>query len=401
MKKLLFLGGSDIQVPGIEFAKSLGYYIITCDYLPDNPGHKISDKYYDISTTDLEGILKIARKENIDGITAYASDPAALTASYVSEKMGLRGVPFESAKILSNKDDFRVFMEENGFRHPNFKKVTSVQDVKDFVGKHGKSIIKPVDSSGSKGITIIEHDSDIESIYKDSKQYTRNGRLVIEKFIEKLGDQICGDVVVLEGKLIFTGHGNVHFDKVCDPVTPCSITLPYNNDSTKVTELNNVLQEIFTKLNIEHGTFNIDAIIDTNGDVYVIEIGARNGGNLFTELIKKNSGFDIVKITLVSAVEKLTIKDLKEGYSTDDISPYCSHYVLHSKNNGILEEIDFNDEITENIFYHNVKVNNGDKVNKFNGSKDRLGLCLLEYKTYDEMMEKVSNFDKYVKIKLK
>ena len=55
MKKLLFLGGSDIQVPGIEFAKSLGYYIITCDYLPDNPGHKISDKYYDISTTDLEG----------------------------------------------------------------------------------------------------------------------------------------------------------------------------------------------------------------------------------------------------------------------------------------------------------------------------------------------------------
>jgi carbamoylphosphate synthase large subunit len=401
MKKLMFLGGSDIQVSGIEFAKSLGYYVITCDYLPDNPGHKISNKYYNVSTTDLEGVLEIARKENIDGITAYASDPAALTASYVSEKMGLRGVPFESAKILSNKDDFRVFMEENGFKHPNFKKVTSVQDVKDFVEKHGKSIIKPVDSSGSKGITIIESNSDIESIYKDSIQYTRNGRLVIEKFIEKLGDQICGDVVVLEGKLIFTGHGNVHFDEVCDPVTPCSITLPYNNDSTKVAELNNVLQDIFTKLNIEHGTFNIDAMIDSNGDVYVIEIGARNGGNLFTELIKKNSGFDIVKVTLVSAIENLTIKDLGEGYSSDEISPYCSHYVLHSKYDGVLEDIEFTEEITDNIFYRNVKVNKGDEVFKFTGSNKRMGLCLLEYDSYDDMIKKVSNFDKYVKIKLK
>lgn len=397
----MFLGGSDIQVPGIEFAKSLGYYVITCDYLPDNPGHKISDKYYDVSTTDLEGVLEIARKENIDGITAYASDPAALTASYVSEKMGLRGVPFKSAKILSNKDDFRFFMEENGFKHPNFKKVTSVQDVKDFVEKHGKSIIKPVDSSGSKGITIIEPNSDIELIYEESMKYTRNGRLVIEKFIEKSGDQICGDVVVLEGKLIFAGHGNVHFDKVCDPVTPCSITLPYNNDPTKVEELNKVLQEIFTKLNIEHGTFNVDALIDINDDVYVVEIGARNGGNLFTELIKKNSGFDIVKTTLVSAIEKLVITDLSEGYYNDEVSPYCSHYVLHSKHNGILKDIEFTDEIVDNIFYCNVKVNKGDEVSKFTGSNKRMGLCLLEYDSYDDMIEKVSNFDKYVKIKLK
>lgn len=401
MKKLLFLGGSDIQTPGINYAKLLGYYVITCDYLPNNPGHKFSDKYYNVSTTDLDAVLEIAKKENIDGITAYASDPAALTASYVSKEMGLRGVPFESAKILSNKDDFRVFMEENGFKHPSYKKVNSIQDVKDFVKEHGKSIIKPVDSSGSKGITIIETDSDVESIYEESMKYTRNGRLVIEKFIEKLGDQICGDVVVVEGKLVFAGHGNVHFDKVCDPVTPCSITLPYNNDVKKVEELNNILQDIFSKLNIEHGTFNIDALIDTNGDVYVVEIGARNGGNLFTELIKKNSGFDIVKATLVNAVENLTIKDLNKGYTDKNKTPYCSHYVIHSKHNGILEDIEFTDEISGNIFYSNLKVNKGDKVSKFTGSNKRMGLCLLEYESYDEMIEKVSNFDKYVKVKLK
>ena len=54
MKKLLFLGGSDIQIPGIKYAKSLGYYVITCDYLPNNPGHKVSDKYYDISKYSIQ-----------------------------------------------------------------------------------------------------------------------------------------------------------------------------------------------------------------------------------------------------------------------------------------------------------------------------------------------------------
>ena len=400
MKKLLFLGGSDIQVPGIEEAKSLGYYVITCDYLPDNPGHKISDKYYNVSSTDLDGVLEIARKENIDGITAYASDPAALTVSYVAEKMGLRGVPFESAKILSNKDEFREFMEKNNFKHPNFKRVSSIDDILDFIEKHGKSIIKPVDSSGSKGITVIDKDSDILAVYDNSMKYTRNGRLVIEKFIEKDGDQICGDVVVVEGKLIFTGHGNVHFDKDCNPVTPCSITLPYNNDPSKIGELNSILQDIFIKLNIEHGTFNVDALVDVNGDVYVVEIGARNGGNLFTELIRKQSGFDIVKVTLKSAVEDVTLEDLKDGYDYDDVSPFCSHYVLHSKHDGVLDNIEFTDNIKDNIYYRNVKVNKGDEINKFLGSNNRLGLCLLKYDSYDEMIEKVSNFDKYVKINL-
>ena len=36
-KKLLMLGGSMQQIPAIRRAKELGCYVITCDYLPDNP----------------------------------------------------------------------------------------------------------------------------------------------------------------------------------------------------------------------------------------------------------------------------------------------------------------------------------------------------------------------------
>ena len=56
-KKILFLGAAPSQIPPIEYAKSQGYYVITCDYLPENPGHKLADEYYNVSTTDKEAVL--------------------------------------------------------------------------------------------------------------------------------------------------------------------------------------------------------------------------------------------------------------------------------------------------------------------------------------------------------
>ena len=103
MKKLLLLGGSAQQVVAIETAKRLGYYTILCDYLSDNPGQYVADKFYLESTTNKEKILEIAAKEKIDGIVAYASDPAAPTAAYVAEKLNLYTNPYESVKTLCNK----------------------------------------------------------------------------------------------------------------------------------------------------------------------------------------------------------------------------------------------------------------------------------------------------------
>ena len=85
MKKILLLGGSAQQVIAIKTAKRLGYYTVLCDYLPDNPGQYVADKYYNVSTTDVEAVYKVAMDEKVDGILAYASDPAALPAAIVAE----------------------------------------------------------------------------------------------------------------------------------------------------------------------------------------------------------------------------------------------------------------------------------------------------------------------------
>ena len=83
-KIIMLLGGSAQQVVAIKTAKNLGYYTVLCDYLPDNPGQYVADKYYNASTTDVEAVYQIAKDEQVDGILAYASDPAALPAASVA-----------------------------------------------------------------------------------------------------------------------------------------------------------------------------------------------------------------------------------------------------------------------------------------------------------------------------
>ena len=115
MKKILLLGGSAQQIVAIETAKRLGLYTVLCDYLPDNPGQYVADKFYLVSTTDKEAVLAAAQAEDVDGVLAYASDPAAPTAAYVAEKLNLPGSPYWAVNTLCCKDLFRAFLAENGF----------------------------------------------------------------------------------------------------------------------------------------------------------------------------------------------------------------------------------------------------------------------------------------------
>ena len=55
-KKLLLLGGAHYLRPVIREAHALGLYVITCDYLPDNTAHKLSDQYLNISILDKDAL---------------------------------------------------------------------------------------------------------------------------------------------------------------------------------------------------------------------------------------------------------------------------------------------------------------------------------------------------------
>ena len=101
--------------------------------------------------------MKLAKKLNIDAIIAYASDPSAPTQAYVGNRLGLSSNPYESVLILTRKDLFRNFLKDNGFFVPFSKSFCEYEEAKRCFGEYKQPVIvKPIDSSGSKGITKID-----------------------------------------------------------------------------------------------------------------------------------------------------------------------------------------------------------------------------------------------------
>ena len=313
MKKILMLGGSHFQIPAIKYAVEAGYYVITADYLPNNPGHKFAHEYHNISTIDKEAVLKLAQELEIDGIVSYASDPGAPTAAYVAEKLSLPGNPYESVKILQRKDLFRTFLKENGFLVPESQSFSNIDRAREFSIERLKSsaiVVKPADSSGSKGVSKVTDIISFDNAFKEAEKYSISKIMVVEDFIEKAIYEMDGDGFVWQGKLSFACFGNQHNDLDCNPYVPMGISFPYIQEKTIQQKAYNIIDSILKKLDMKVGGLNIEYLTDKNDNIYILEIGPRSGGNLIPEVIKYATGIDLIAYSVDGAMGK-DCSDLK------------------------------------------------------------------------------------------
>lgn len=396
MKKVLMLGGSHFQVPSIVTAKKMGLHVITCDYLPGNPGHKFADEYYNVSTTDKEAVLALAKKLKVDGVVCYASDPAAPTAAYVSEKMGLASSPYQSVNILSNKDLFRAFLKEHRFNTPKAKGYDSIEEAKKEIDSFKLPvIIKPVDSSGSKGVTKLTDKEKLQEQIEYALSFSRCKRFIIEEFVEKYGYQIAGDGFSVDGKLVFRAFANEHFDVDADhPFVPIGESWPYIMPDRVHQKLHDEIQRLITLLGMKTGAYNFDARIDKDENVYLMEVGPRNGGNLIAQVTKYLTGVDMVEYTI-----KAALGEDCSGIRMAEPRGYWSNYMIHTQKAGILKEVQIDESFRENnIVEYDMLFKPGEHVDAFTGSNGTLGTMILKYESQDEMLEKMDHMSRWVKV---
>ncbi len=397
MKKILLLGGANTQIPSILTAKKMGYYTITCDYLPDNPGHKFADEYHNVSTTDKEAVLALAKELQIDGILAYATDVAAATAAYVSEAMGFPTSPYKSVDILTNKDKFRAFLEENGFCTPRARGYSSVEEAKkDLENFKFPVMVKPVDSAGSKGVARMDDASQLEELVENALQYSRCKRFIIEEYVEKYRYQIAGDGFSVDGKLVFRCFANEHFsNKAASPYVPIGESFPYDMPKEVHEKVHAEIQRLLTLLDMKTQAYNFDIRIDKDYNVYLMEVGPRNGGNMIAQVIEKATGIPFVEYMLKAAMGE-DCSDLKmvepEGF--------WSCYILHTLKEGNFKRIQYTDEIKKNIVEEHIHVKEGEKLIPFTGSNGTVGVLILRYDSMEEMLHKMDNMYDYITVEV-
>jgi carbamoylphosphate synthase large subunit len=388
MKRLLILGGTHFQIPVIEYAKLQGHYVITCDYLPENPGHALADEYYNISTTDVEGVLKLSKKLKIDGILAFASDPAAPTAAYVSERMGLPGNEFRVVETMSEKDKFRAFLLGNDFNVPYFKHYTELDSLlSDFETFDRPMILKPVDSSGSKGVAKLGSYETIGAVFSEGMKFSRCKRVIVEEYID--GPQFHGDAFVSENRVVFSYLGDHFFDGIMNNSTMYPSQFP----DKVITEMENEVHRFITLIGFQQGGINVEIRrSNSNGSFYIIEIGPRNGGHLTPNIIQYASGFNFFKAAVDAAL----------GFDFD-LQPTCKqgHYanlVLYSTNCGPLKGIDIHDDMQKHLLDICIYRRIGEEILPKGGSNTAVGTLLLKFSTAEEMHHYIGNSNRYYRI---
>lgn len=401
MKKLLMLGGSLYQTFAIKEAKRLGYYVITADYLPSNPGHKYADEYHNISTTDKEAVLKLAKKLEVDGVVAYASDPAAPTAAYVCEKLGLPTSPYKSVEILSNKDLFRAFLQENNFTCPKAIGFTTYEDALAHIDEFRMPVmVKPVDSSGSKGINKMTDKSQLKDFVEDALHYSRGKRFLIEEFIVKKGHQISGDAFSVDGKLVFHCLGNEFYDPNCDKdFAPLGECWPFQMDHKYIENLEEQLQRIMTLLDMKSNAYNVEAIVGEDDKVYLLELGARSGGSLIPQVTEFATGVNMVTWVIQAAAGDPIDLSILGGKREMPIKGFWSNYMVHSNATGKFEAISFDPSFGKNnlvAWVNDLKV--GDEIHRFRDAQDCIGELILKYDSMEQMFNIIKDIESFIKV---
>lgn len=398
MKKLLMLGGSLYQVFAIKEAVKMGYYVITCDYLPNNPGHKFAHEYHNVSTTDREAVLQLARELNVDGIVAYASDPAAPVAAYVCEKLGLPTSPYKSVEILSNKDLFRKYLAANGFNTPFAMGFTSFEEAAANIERFKLPVmVKPVDSSGSKGVNKLTSWDQLKDFVEDALSYSRSKRILIEEFIVKKGWQISGDAFSVDGELKFHCFGNEYYNpngkKDFAPIGEC---WPFMMDPALIDRLHEDLQRLISSLGMITNAYNVEAIVDENNDIYILELGARSGGSLIPQITMYATGVDMVPYVIKAAAG--------EDCSSIEMAPVkgCwANYMVHSKKTGKYAGTWFDPIFEkEHLVEYVTDLKEGDEVNEFRDAGDALGELIVKFDTPEQMFYMLEEMDNYIKIEV-
>lgn len=398
-KKLMLLGGLRYLLPVIEAAHKEGYYVITCDYLPDNIAHKYSDEYCNVSVIDKEAVLAKAKELEIDGIMSYAVDPGVVTAAYVAEQMGLPFAgSYESVRILQNKDLFRKFLTDNGFNVPVSGGYESYEDAaKDLNRFQFPIIVKPTDSAGSKGVTRVNRRAELPAAYMIALDNSISKRVIIEEFIEKTGCSSDTDSFSVDGQLkVVTFSAQRFDDEAANPYTPSAYSWPSTFTKEQEEYLTSELQRLITLLDLKTSIYNIETRIGINGKPYIMEVSPRGGGNRLAEMVRYGTGID-----MIGAYARAAVGDPIGKLGQANFFGHWAEIILHADNDGEFDKLEISSEYKENVIETDLWIYPGDKVRAFNGANDAIGTLVMKFSTSATLEKAMSSISQWCKVKVK
>lgn len=376
MKKVLIIGASILQLPAIKRAKELGYYVGVIDYDPHAVGIPYADEYFNVSTIDIEGVVRTAEAFAPNGIMTLATDMPMRSIAAACERLGLPGITFDTAVKATDKGEMIKAFAEDGVEHPWYFILSSPKELAGVIEKITfPCISKPTDNSGSRGVMLIHNADELRAAIAYSAQNGRSGGVIVEEYMK--GPEVSVEIIVLDGV--------PHVLNVTDKLTtgaPHFVEMGHSQPSRlpapDLEKIRDLACRAALAVGIKRGPVHAEIILTENGPK-MVELGARMGGDcITTHLVPLSTGVDMIEATLRLACSETP--DITRKWDKGSAIRYFNTTAGQIAAINGVEEAKAIDGVREISFTKHI----GDTVGTIGSSTDRVGFVIAQAETAEE-----------------
>lgn len=398
MEKVLVIPGSSAQMPLIKKLQEHDYEVVCINPNLDAPGAAIADYKIEGDILDREKCLQIAKKHTVKAVLSDECDIAMPTVAYLGEKLNLRTLSQNDADLYTDKYQMRLFSKANGFYYPEFRLCRSLEQALEFYRNLGlrKIIIKPLDSNSSRGVFTINCEEDLRLKFDLAMSFSRKERAILcERYIE--GVEFTVDGIVSERKHFSLAISQKkHYDY--NENIACDLFFSHDSVDFDYGLLREINDSYVERTGLQFGFTHAEYKYE-DGKYYLIEIGARGGGNFISShIVPLLTGIDNYDFLIKKS---LGLKYDKEIFIQDGFRNRCAVLKFFDIDvAGFVERVDNLDLLSNNprVVMYEFRFQVGDYISKAENDSKRVGFYIAYGETRAELEALMKEIEEKVKI---
>lgn len=398
MKTVVVLPGNYAQIPLIEKSKLMGNRTLVITPEENSPAFPLADGHLQCDIFDFDHILKYCTEQRADAVISDVCDIAMPVIARLGKALNVPALDSESAELFTNKYAMREFCIEYGIPTPEYQFCESVEEVERFFDcMKSPVIIKPLDSSASKGVFKISEKAEIRQHFSETVTFSKTKKGVLaERFVE--GTEFTVDGIKTPSKhYTLAISEKKHFTHNLNVASELYFT--HSNEkfdySVLATQNDTFVENSQLQFGLTHAEYKYE-----NGKFYLIEIAARGGGgHISSHIVPYMSGVDNYQFLLECSLGNSYNPDFRVR---DEFKDNCAvlKFLDTPGDGGIVDGIEGTELLESDprisIYRLNFKV--GDVIKHAENDAERIGFYIACCKNKTELDNLMQMIQKKVRI---
>lgn len=396
-KKIVVLPGAIWQVPIVKKIREMGYSPVVVNPAAESPAFAYADKIIQSDIFAKQNYLEDIRAMQVNAVLSDECDIATKLIAELADELHLPSQGIDMAELYTNKVRMREFLRDHNLPCPAFQICRSLDEALTFYRNLNKlMIIKPIDSNSSHGVFTIHAEADLVAHFDEAQSFSREEKAVIcEQYITGTEFTIDGiktphghTSLAISEKKHYAYNENVAYELFFSHDNP-------NFDYDLLRRTNNQFVNLSgLPFGLTHAEYKFQ-----DGQFYLIEIGARGGGNLISaEIVPCMSGYDNYEALIKMALGE---NDIAVPTILPELRNRCAvlEFFDAPGKGGVVKEIEGEDFLKNNpnvlSYKFNFKV--GDIIQQAVCDTARIGFYIAYADSREELKQLMSDIQNRVK----